>query len=85
MDLFRSNGRIVRDTADLFAELSWLQVLQGQRVHARGHHPLADLRSDAEVDEFLGNVQGVIRKCVDLMPSQAEFIAANCAAQRGSA
>jgi len=82
MALYRSNGRIVRDHSDLFAELSWLQVLQGQHVQAQGHHPFADLRSDEDVDHFLHNVQTVIQKCVDVMPTQAEFIAAHCAAPK---
>jgi hypothetical protein len=29
---------------------------------------------------YLAHVQGVIAKCVQAMPTQAEFIAANCAA-----
>ena len=85
MALYRSNGRLVRDASDLFAELSWLQVLQGQRVQAQGYHPFVDLRSEAEVDEFLDNVAGVIKKCVAVMPTQAEFIAAHCAAQKAPA
>jgi len=80
MDLFCSNGRVFREGTELFTELSWLQVMVGQGLVPRGHHPLADLMSDAELDEFLGDVEGVIRKCVNVMPSQADFIQANCAA-----
>ena len=80
MDLYRSNGRIVREDNELFAELSWLQVMEGQRVHARGHHPMADLPSEAQVMAFLDDVETVIGKCVAVMPTQAEFIRAHCAA-----
>ncbi|MDO9283924.1 MAG: tryptophan 7-halogenase [Aquabacterium sp.] len=80
IDLFRSNGRIFREGTELFTELSWLQVMVGQRILPRGHHPLADLTSEAELHEFLGNVEGVIRKCVNVMPTQAEFIRTHCAA-----
>jgi hypothetical protein len=44
-----------------------------------------DLRSEADVDEFLDNVAGVIKKCVAVMPTQTEFIAAHCAAQKAPA
>jgi tryptophan 7-halogenase len=82
IDLYRSNGRLFREGNELFAELSWLQVMQGQRITPRGHHPFADLYPREEVDDFLDNVAGVIRKCVAVMPTQAQFIAAECAAAR---
>lgn len=80
MDLFRSNGRVYRENSELFAELSWLQVMVGQRIVPRGHHPFADLVSESEAIAFVDNVETVIRKCVAVMPTQAEFIATHCAA-----
>ncbi len=82
IDLYSSNGRVFREGAELFAELSWLQVMQGQRIQPRGYHPFAELRSQEEVAEFVADVEKVIRKCVAVMPTQAEFIAAHCAADR---
>lgn len=81
IDLFASNGRLCREGNELFADLSWLQVMYGQRIRPRGYHPFADLRPAAEVDAFLDNVEGVIAKCVQVMPTQAEFIAAHCSAR----
>ena len=80
--LFRSNARIFRDNNELFAEPSWLQVLYGQGVRPLGYHPLADLPSPQELAAFVSGVEGVIGKCVAAMPTQAEFIAAHCAAAR---
>ena len=82
IDLYRSNGRIFREGNELFAEVSWLQVMHGQRIRPKAYHPFADLRPEHEVREFLGNVETVIGKCVQVMPTQAEFIAAHCAAGR---
>jgi len=62
--------------------VSWLQVMVGQRHRPLGHHPFADLLPESDVLAYLAHVQGVIAKCVDVMPTQAEFIAANCAAPR---
>jgi tryptophan halogenase len=80
MDLFASNGRIFRDGEELFADVSWLQVMVGQRHLPRGHHPFADLLPESEVAAYLAHVQAVVAKCVNVMPTQAEFIAAHCAA-----
>ncbi|TAG49268.1 MAG: tryptophan 7-halogenase [Betaproteobacteria bacterium] len=80
IDLFRSNGRVFRDLQELFAEPSWLQVMIGQRIVPQGYHPFADLRSDDEVDAYVSNVANVIAKCVNVMPTQAAYIAEHCAA-----
>lgn len=83
IDLFASNGRIHPEEQELFRELSWLQVMVGQRIVPRGYHPIGDARPEAEVAAYLGNVEAVIAKCVKAMPIHAEFIAAHCAADLG--
>ena len=81
MDLYRSHGRVFREGNELFTKLSWLQVMQGQRVDPQSYHPLADLRTEAEIAEYLDEVSGVIAACVNAMPSHNRFIADNCAAK----
>ncbi len=81
IELFASNGRLYRDGEELFTEMSWLQVMVGQGLIPRGHHPFAGLRPEDEVVAHLNNVEQVIRKCVDVMPTHAEFIATHCAAR----
>jgi tryptophan halogenase len=85
MDLWQGHGRLVRDDNELFAEVGWLQVLHGQGIEAGGYHPLVDLLSDAEVTEYLAQIRGVVGKCVDVMPTHKEFIAAVVAAGAGKA
>jgi tryptophan halogenase len=86
IDLYKSNGRVVRENNELFAEIGWQQVLHGQGVRARGHHPLAGLLDEKELLAFLGNIEEVIGKCVAVMPTHADFIAAVVAAgQPGTA
>lgn len=80
MDLFAANGRIFREDEELFAEESWIQVFLGQGVVPRGYDPLADLKTDAEVAAFLDNIETVIRKCVAVMPSHADYVARHCPA-----
>lgn len=81
LDLYCSNGRINQSDGDLFGPLSWLQVMHGQGIRARSYHPFANFRPEEEVNEFLANVETVTRRCVDVMPTHAEFIARHCAAK----
>ena len=81
IDLFRNHGRVYREGNELFTKLSWLQVMHGQRIQPQGYHPLADLRTEAEIAEYLDEVSGVIAACVKAMPSHNRFISDNCAAQ----
>lgn len=81
IDLYRSHGRIFRLGEELFADASWLQVMHGQGLRAASYHPLVDQRSVEDIQYFLDQVQKTIAKCVDVMPTHAEFIAATCAAR----
>jgi len=81
LELFRSNGRFFREDDELFGDESWIQVFLGQGVIPRNYDPMADLKSDAQVTQFLGNIESVIAKCVDVMPTHAEFVARYCPAE----
>ena len=78
MDLFRSNGRVFREGNEMFAEVSWLQVLHGQRVRPAGYHPLVDTYPEQKVEAFAASVRNVIARCVEAMPEHDAFIARNC-------
>ena len=80
MALFRANGRVFRENDELFAEESWLQVMLGQHITPRGYDPMVDLRTPTEITSYLENIRTVIRRCVSVMPTHAEFIAGHCAA-----
>ena len=80
LDLYASHGRILRENEELFPEDSWLQVMHGQGLRARGYNPVVDQRAPDEIADFLQGTQAVIRKCVDAMSSHEAFIKANCQA-----
>jgi tryptophan halogenase len=82
MDLYRARGRVVRENNELFAEVAWFQVMNGQGVRADGYHALVDLLGEQEVVDYLKEVETVIGKCVNVMPSHAEYIRQNCAAPK---
>ncbi len=82
LDLWRASGRIVRHGDELFSEVGWLQVLHGQGIRPRAHHPLADALSESEISDYLEDTRAVIQRCVAQMPSHADFIQAHCAAAK---
>ncbi len=82
LDLFKSNGRFFRENNELFNETSWVQVMLGQGIHPDNYNPLVDLVDESEVQEFVDNVGTVIQKCLQVMPTHAEFIAQTCAASK---
>ncbi len=80
LDLYRSSGRAFREAGELFSEVSWIQVMNGQGLQANSYNPMVDLRADDEVLQYLRNVQSVIKTCADVMPLHREVIAQECAA-----
>jgi tryptophan 7-halogenase len=80
IDLFAANGRIFREDDELFAEESWIQVFIGQGIIPAGYDPLVDIKSEDEIATYLGNIEQVIARCVDVMPSHADYVAKVCPA-----
>ncbi|MEM8981716.1 MAG: tryptophan 7-halogenase, partial [Pseudomonadota bacterium] len=74
MDLFKANGRIIRERDELFTETSWLAVMHGQGLVPRGHHPVVTGLGGAEVSARIGDMHSVIRNAADVMPSHAAFL-----------
>jgi tryptophan halogenase len=85
MELFASHGRVRRVNNELFSEVAWQQVMAGQNLVPQGYHPLVDLQDEASIDQYLQDVAGVIRQCVDVMPTHDEFITAIVAGQPDTA
>jgi tryptophan 7-halogenase len=80
MDLFKANGRVFRENAELFSEISWVEVMLGQGVVPRNYHPLVDALPEEKVSDFLENVRSTISRCVEAMPTHAEYVRNECAA-----
>ncbi len=82
MDLYRTHGRIHRYNSELFTEVAWLQVFEGQNLSPQSYHPLADAQDEAAIAEYLAGIAEVIGKCVDVMPSHADYVRHVCAPRR---
>jgi tryptophan halogenase len=75
LDLYRTNGRIVRDKDELFTETSWLAVMAGQGIEAAGYHPVVDLIGNDETLQRLADVRAVNQRASQLMPRHVDFLA----------
>lgn len=82
MALFEESGRLYHEQEDLFTDSSWLQVMLGQGLTPRSHHPVADAMGKAQLDQFLGDIRQIVTGAAAQLPSHADFIAQHCPAAR---
>jgi tryptophan halogenase len=80
IELFQSHGRIVRYNQELFNEISWLQVMYGQGLRPRTHHPLADQPTEQELALFIDSASRQSRREADMLPLHADYVRSTCAA-----
>jgi tryptophan 7-halogenase len=76
---FRRHGRLVQRDADLFGPPSWLAVHVGQGNMPLGTDPLLPLRGGDHAG-YLRKLEAALAHAAEGMPGQADYIAANCAA-----
>jgi len=79
IDLFADSGRFFRNAEELFAEISWVQVMIGQGIVPRSWHPLVEQVPDDDLYRFVADVGRLMAQCVDAMPSHQAFIDRHCA------
>jgi tryptophan halogenase len=79
MELWRANARVFRENAELFSEISWVEVFLGQNLMPRSYHPLVDALEEERIANFLDNVRSTIKRCVEVMPTHASYVAQQCA------
>lgn len=78
MELFAESGRIVREPKDLFRDSSWVQVMLGQGIIPKHHHPLADRITDTQLEEFLANVKTIVDNSVQNLPTHSDYLHQYC-------
>jgi tryptophan halogenase len=72
---YRTTGRIMIDTDDLFREASWLAVLNGQGILARGYSPAADTLEAATNRAQMEQIAAVVARAVPTLPMHDAVIA----------
>lgn len=80
IELFRETGRVFRKNEELFAENSWVQVMMGQGIMPRAHHPIAEKLKDEELGQLLETLRGSVSKTVAGLPAHDAYVARYCGA-----
>lgn len=78
--IYNENGRVYRHDNEVFGEASWFAVMHGQGLTPQRHHPLANMMSDAQLDQRMSEIRQTWTKCLESMPEHQAFIDANCKA-----
>ncbi|CAN5506896.1 tryptophan 7-halogenase [soil metagenome] len=74
VELFRAHGRLFHAPEDLFLEASWLQVLIGQGIIPRDHHPMTALVTDVQRGAFLADLRKITADAAAALPTHADFL-----------
>lgn len=74
IELFRETGRVFRVPTELFAENSWIQVMLGQGIQPAQYHPVVDVMSDAELEQFLRGIKKTVDNTVAQMPRHETYV-----------
>jgi len=78
IELFKETGRVFRKDGKLIAENSWVQVMLGQGILPKTYHPVVNKMKDAELENFLENIQANIQKTVGGLPSHSDYVRQFC-------
>lgn len=80
IELFRETGRAFRQSDELFAENSWIQVMLGQGIMPKSYHPLATKMRDDEVEYLLSSIRNQVSKTVTQLPTHDDYVRQYCGA-----
>lgn len=82
IDLFKDSGRIFQKDNDIFTENSWSQVMLGQGLMPEEFHPIVNMMTDKELENFLNSIKASVNNLVDQLPSHQQFINSYCKAEK---
>jgi tryptophan 7-halogenase len=81
IELFRSSGRILRFSDELFSNDSWLAVMVGQGILPEQHDPVADTIAPETLRQQMTGLRNALHRAVQALPTHEDFIARHCAVQ----
>jgi tryptophan halogenase len=76
---------VFRKNEELFQENSWVQVMLGQGIVPRAHHPIANKLSDAELSGLLSGIRDNVARTVRTLPGHQDYIGRYCDASEADA
>ena len=85
IELFRETGRVFRKNEELFIENSWIQVMMGQGITPRSHHPIAEKLGDDELAQLLSTIREQVARTVQSLPEHAAYVSRFCGTAQSDA
>ena len=79
---FRDTARVVISADELFAENSWIQVMMGQGIAPKAHHPITRQMDDRHLADFLGDVRKDVARTLIKLPKHQAYIKEFCPAEK---
>ena len=76
--LFRDSAQAYQDDHELFRTASWLQVMLGQRLEPRSHHPVARLMPPGALEQALQDIRTNVATAVRQLPAHQHFLDGYC-------
>ncbi len=80
LELFKEAGAIFSEPHDLFQLPSWLQVMWGQGITPKAHHPFVQTVAPHDRADYLQSLRQIIARGWQALPSHADFIDRHCKA-----
>ena len=74
LEMFCDSGRIIRKNMELFDVPSWLQVMLGQGLMPRGHHPMVNAASPRDLARHVEAAAADARAVVDGLDDHAALV-----------
>lgn len=78
IDVYKENARLYRHDNELFSEVSWFAVMNGQNLLPNYYHPNVNIMPQGELEKRMSDIRRVWAKCLDQMPSHQQFIDQHC-------
>ena len=77
---FRDSARVVIGADELFAENSWVQVMLGQGIVPKSHHPITRQMDDRNLADFLSEIRKDVARTLMKLPKHQAHIDQTCKA-----
>lgn len=80
--LYQNTGRIFRDNNELFSDISWISVFQGQGLATEHYSPIVDAMPEDKLLKHMEQIHKVIENSCNHMPDHAQYLNKFCAGSK---
>lgn len=84
IQLFKDTARVCLGTDELFQDNSWIQVMMGQGITPKAHHPVTRQMNDRDLGEFLSEIRKEAARTFIKLPKHQDYVAQFCPAVKPS-